>query len=976
MRSRIYSPLMELNMKQTIKAFALMALFGMAVQGLAVTNTWWTQDFDGVADMVALTNETYSTAGLWTTQEDDDSVIFTEEGNSYIKLDTQNNNLTWTPAAASTEEMVLIDAKMYLVGSDSDPQGFDPNADVQGAVYLRNYIDEADNSVTGSVLCVYASQWSEDLGAYNTWVELAGPAIEDSTWHDVRVVVDYTISGNYFLHVYVDGVKMVQAADTTVDKFPIANPDSFLAEGKQKVSSVSFRGTGAVDNFVGYQVIPEAAPQVTFGVEAYVDEVEQADATAYLTGTTTDPVNIGDTAVVAFLPDDGAGKNLSLVRYYKDAETYVDFVVTNDGEGTVTVEDTDEDVVCYYDEEAYFGVVLEIPTTGMTEESAPVVVAYYGTNPAVVVPSDVAFTLILADNTTAAWSTDGVTWTPYAAGAQTPAGTIQVKLTNADGVEKIVSADVSEEASEFDFSEVAYAWADYLGEAVDGAYQIDDEADLVLFRSGIHSGLVTEGETFVLTADVALTSAWPGIGIYMQQEKSVSFNGTFDGQGYTISDVVFANETVLGDKNKYRGFFNQVWSATIQNVTIVGSGFEEAATTGSHGGALLAGHVCNSFISNVVTKGSITGNHNVAGVVARANRSTIVDCVNEAAVSSSYTKMAGIVAFAQDSTGTAKELVNLEAGLVIIENCVNKGTVTVLNGSTAGRDGTGGIVGWNGDYDAFQVKNCSNEGEIVLGDAISSTAQVGQIYGGRNGVPAACTGNSGRTDFVATVNDTDGLNYAIVVDDVANYVADADLLAGDTYLVTVAGVKPSIALAEDEWIAFDATLAAFIDTGITAAEGLEISVSTEGNVSTYTATAPAPAVTYPDYIVQAEGEFEDDFEARKAKFDAWVENKAGEIGRDTDSSWEAAFLLDVAPNAAAVEAAQAAFKITALSQDQYGEWVIEVAGEAFTGDGAEYGNGFIVLEKSSQLDFSDAVDTADNCFFRVKLVPVVPVVAQ
>ena len=88
-----------MNISKTAKAFAIAAVVGLTSQVFgASTNTWWSQDFNSVADMVALTNVTYSGVGQWSTAEGDESSIDTQT----LKLDTQGNNLTWTPASAST----------------------------------------------------------------------------------------------------------------------------------------------------------------------------------------------------------------------------------------------------------------------------------------------------------------------------------------------------------------------------------------------------------------------------------------------------------------------------------------------------------------------------------------------------------------------------------------------------------------------------------------------------------------------------------------------------------------------------------------------------------------------------------------------------------------------------------------------------------------------------------------------------------
>ena len=93
--------------------------------------------------------------------------------------------------------------------------------------------------------------------------------------------------------------------------------------------------------------------------------------------------------------------------------------------------------------------------------------------------------------------------------------------------------------------------------------------------------------------------------------------------------------------------------------------------------------------------------------------------------------------------------------------------------------------------------------------------------------------------------------------------------------------------------------------GCAASEDVTLS-----KAETYTITAAVKPVssgkTYPTYIPAGASE------ATKAKFDAWSTSKAGG-DRDTASANMEAFLLNVAPEAAAVAAEKANFKVTAIT---------------------------------------------------------------
>ncbi len=353
-----------MNISKTAKAFAIAAVVGLTSQVFgASTNTWWSQDFDSVADMVALTNVTYSGVGQWSTAEDDDSSIDTN-GTKTLKLDTQGNNLTWTPNTASTSVVVLVDADIYLVGSDSEPTtGFDPDEDVQTAVYLKNYIDD-NNTVTSSVLCAYVKP-----GAANTWVELEGVEMTDTNWYDVRIEVNYG-SASPEASFYVNGVLMSEKGGSA-KSFLVANTAKFQSEGAKKVNSVSFRGTGAVDNFVGRQVLPDPGLQLTFTVETYTDNV--LDGTDNVAAWSGANVSQGTQFWVTFNEvDAGFTKYLTVVRVYTNATQYVDYDANWNGSSWVL------DAPLYYDN-ANSGIRLDVATSELT--TGWTIEAYYGADP-------------------------------------------------------------------------------------------------------------------------------------------------------------------------------------------------------------------------------------------------------------------------------------------------------------------------------------------------------------------------------------------------------------------------------------------------------------------------------------------------------------------------------------------------------------------------------------------------------------------
>ena len=196
-------------------ALAVGALALPARAETATTNDWWNVTFEPgsfqtgfgeltVGELGTLTNdETKSecvqpyASGVWTMIDGDESYVTNEFnptnlpagefGRDYcIKLDTQGNDLTWTPTGAVDNLSYLVDADLYLVGSDSAPDAsdFDADSDVQAAIYLKNETNEETGETTNSVLCVYVED--ADTGK-SYWQELKGVKLDDNSWAHVQV---------------------------------------------------------------------------------------------------------------------------------------------------------------------------------------------------------------------------------------------------------------------------------------------------------------------------------------------------------------------------------------------------------------------------------------------------------------------------------------------------------------------------------------------------------------------------------------------------------------------------------------------------------------------------------------------------------------------------------------------------------------------------------------------------------------------
>lgn len=554
------------------------------------------------------------------------------------------------------------------------------------------------------------------------------------------------------------------------------------------------------------------------------------------------------------------------------------------------------------------------------------------------------FTITAGANTTVTWSTDGKTWTDYVAGAQAPAGRLYVRLTNADGATKILTKTLGSDSNSFDVSAETFGWAEYLGEAIDGAYVIDNVAELVMFQKGYVAKLGTKDQTFKLGASIALTEPWPGIGVYDNAVNADAFEGTFDGAGFTVSGVTFASSET---GNNYRGFFNQINNATIKNLKIEGNGFGATVPAGEYGCALIVGCANNSTIENCVASGTIaSGTHNVGGIAVRIKGTTLRNCTNEANITGSYTKVGGIAVLSQDKGTTS-----------LIENCVNKGTLTVAgNAETAGRDGLAGIIAYAAAEAADQLtlKNCSNTGALVKGEGAHPSARVGQIVGWAYSAFTVAGTFTVRDDIRSVgSNDhaADGLNFATVADGVATLVSDGAAVNGAVLKVMAAGQTVTLG-AIGESITLDTTLATVTVT--TTAENAE--VKQEGNV--YTVVAKSAAEDWPeDPSTMAEKTAGDAYgitgelaDAEADKLAIWAKANGVAYAGAAGAIKVEAYLLNVANTDEAIADGKANFKIPAITVDANGTVTVTDPEGSYNGKitikGSVTVNGTYDLEKT------------------------------
>ena len=394
-------------------------------------------------------------------------------------------------------------------------------------------------------------------------------------------------------------------------------------------------------------------------------------------------------------------------------------------------------------------------------------------------------------------------------------------VANADGAKKGYDVTVANANATIDATGATFGWPEYLGAAVDGAYQIDNLAELVLFQKGVAAGLQTSGETFKLTADVTLDAAWPGIGIQNGKDKystaefdAGAFCGTFDGQNHTISGF-----QMIGGLD-YCGFFNSTYGATIQNLKIgyLGALFATNTTQNSDEcGATFVGVAKNSTLRNLTTvAGTVSCSKGFGGIVGYLTSGTTVDsCTNNVNLTSLKPNKAGGIA-----------MITQNGSAVTISNCQNNGTI-------AGSNETGGLVGYIGLNTT--IADCESTVAYKLMHHQNNTVTLSGVIKG-NATVVSYTGAA-----------TPGLNFATVDGNVATFVADNALAADNTYKVMAPNATATCQLtAYGDAITFDESLAT-ATFNITAASGLVAKSTVFQNGVVYAADWAATPAEHPWY---------------------------------------------------------------------------------------------------------------------------------
>ena len=263
-------------------------------------------------------------------------------------------------------------------------------------------------------------------------------------------------------------------------------------------------------------------------------------------------------------------------------------------------------------------------------------------------------------------------------------------------------------------------------------YTIRSAEELAYFAQLVNGGDTFFEKTVTLARDIDLSAvchpadeengiaeaSWTPIG----KSKTVSFAGTFDGNGYTIGNMF----VTAANSSRQAGLFGWL-SGTVQNLIVTGEIKLEGCKTPLFVGSI-AGQAMKSTITKCNSRVNITvqsfSNVAFVGGLAGAGNGTVKNCLNEGRILVESTQAVGNTIIG-----------GIASGGCAVNACWNTGEITVEVPKATGKIYVGGMIGQNGNN---VLVNCYNGGAIkVMSNADSNMeCLVGGIAGkaGNKGV--------------------------------------------------------------------------------------------------------------------------------------------------------------------------------------------------------------------------------------------------
>ncbi len=265
-------------------------------------------------------------------------------------------------------------------------------------------------------------------------------------------------------------------------------------------------------------------------------------------------------------------------------------------------------------------------------------------------------------------------------------------------------------------------------------YVIRNAIQLAAFAEAVDGGETYEGKYVVLGADIDLSGIenWNPIGA--ENGTTNIFQGSFDGKGYTISNLTIETKVTSGDS--YHGLFAVLGEkAVIKNLNLVKANVSVENSSGK------------------VRVGVLAGSTTKVTPAGHANIGTRIDSVSVTG-SISAVSSADQMAYAGGITGSG------EVGTAIT-NCWTDVNVTAIAKAVSNKNSmAGGIIGNSGNY--VVIANCATFGDVYA--ASPSSTNYGGMAGGIVGMMAGKQYNAYSTGDMTVGNGGSSHTWVGVLD--------------------------------------------------------------------------------------------------------------------------------------------------------------------------------------------------------------------
>src|SRR5574344_1545697 len=261
-----------------------------------------------------------------------------------------------------------------------------------------------------------------------------------------------------------------------------------------------------------------------------------------------------------------------------------------------------------------------------------------------------------------------------------------------DAADKVVTSPYTIAAADVTLSQTLSDDMAQHTETIDGKtyYQISTAVQMKWLSYYVNASSAHAATNAQLINNIDLSSVcsatagdWTPIG----NDVTISYGGTFDGNGKTISNLYIANA-----KTDYQGLFGFAFYCVIKNLSTSGNITSTAAEVG-----LLAGYNHYGQIIHCISSGSASGSSYVGGIAGNNTGGSITQCVNKAELNSTSGIIGGITSFCSETS---------------ITDCLNEGTVKASDEKYPA-----GIVR-ESDYSST-IKNCLNMGKVYVKDVLT-----------------------------------------------------------------------------------------------------------------------------------------------------------------------------------------------------------------------------------------------------------------